>query len=44
MFSDRNGDGLIQTSIASQATEVTQEQHYYAFGMAMEGPLGDDVI
>jgi RHS repeat-associated protein len=38
MFSDRNGDGLIQTSIATQSTEVTQEQHYYAFGMQMEGP------
>jgi RHS repeat-associated protein len=38
MFSDRNGDGLIQTSSATQSTEVTQEQHYYAFGMQMEGP------
>jgi RHS repeat-associated protein len=38
MFSDRNGDGLIQSSSATQSTEVTQEQHYYAFGMQMEGP------
>jgi RHS repeat-associated protein len=38
MFSDRNGDGLIQSSSATQSSEVTQEQHYYAFGMQMEGP------
>ncbi len=30
-FSDKNNNGFIEIS------EVTQEQHYYPFGMAMEG-------
>jgi RHS repeat-associated protein len=36
MFSDKNGDGLISTSSAQETSEVTQENHYYPFGMAME--------
>ncbi len=37
MFSDKNNDGLIQQSTAQEASEVTQENHYYPFGMSMEG-------
>ena len=37
MFSDKNGDGLIQQSTNQETSEVTQENHYYPFGMNMEG-------
>jgi RHS repeat-associated protein len=39
MFSDRNNDGYI-TQAASNTpnlNEVTQENHYYSFGLSMEG-------
>ena len=32
-FTDFNGDGVINGS-----TEISQQNHYYAFGMNMEGP------
>ncbi len=37
MFSDKNNDGLIQQSTGQEASEVTQENHYYSFGLQMEG-------
>jgi RHS repeat-associated protein len=37
MFCDRNADGKITTSSASGESEVTQENHYYPFGLNMEG-------
>ena len=37
MFSDKNGDGLIQQSSTQETSEVTQENHYYPFGLNMEG-------
>ena len=37
MFSDKNGDGLIQQSTTQETSEVTQENHYYPFGLNMEG-------
>jgi RHS repeat-associated protein len=37
MFSDKNADGLITLAATSQETsEVTQENHYYPFGLNME--------
>jgi RHS repeat-associated protein len=38
MFSDKNGDGIVQQSLLPNSTtnEITQENHYYAFGMNME--------
>ena len=37
MFSDKNGNGLIEQSTAQETSEVTQENHYYSFGLLMEG-------
>ena len=37
MFSDKNNDGLIQQSTSQETSEVTQENHYTPFGLAMEG-------
>ncbi len=37
MFSDKNGNGLIEQSTTQETSEVTQENHYYPFGMNMEG-------
>ncbi len=37
MFSDKNSDGYITQSTGQEANEVTQENHYYSFGLAMEG-------
>ena len=36
MFSDKNSNGVITQSGAPESSEVTQENHYYGFGMAME--------
>ena len=36
MFCDKNSNGVITQSGAPESSEVTQENHYYAFGMAME--------
>ena len=36
MFCDKNANGVITQSGAPESSEVTQENHYYAFGMAME--------
>jgi RHS repeat-associated protein len=39
MFSDKNNDGVITQSLAQETitSEVTQENSYYPFGLAMEG-------
>jgi RHS repeat-associated protein len=37
MFSDKNGDGLVTQATNPEANEVTQENHYYPFGLNMEG-------
>jgi RHS repeat-associated protein len=39
MFSDKNNDGVIKQSLTQETitSEVTQENHYYPFGLAMEG-------
>ena len=36
MFCDKNANGVITQSGAPESSEVTQENHYYSFGMAME--------
>jgi|GEM_PF-2835535 len=36
MFCDRNGDGVIKPENAPEASEVTQENHFYPFGLSME--------
>ena len=42
VFSDKNGDGTIEVSDNVGSNEVIQENHYYSFGMRMEGKwLGD---
>jgi len=41
-FTDKDGDGRIDQSDDPVANEVLQENHYYPFGMAMEGQwIGD---
>jgi RHS repeat-associated protein len=37
MFCDKNGDGKIDADATQEASEVSQENHYYPFGLAMEG-------
>ncbi|MBL7818777.1 MAG: RHS repeat-associated core domain-containing protein [Saprospiraceae bacterium] len=37
MFSDKNNDGYITQSTGQEANEITQENHYYPFGLNMEG-------
>ncbi len=41
MFSDLNGNGVIDVSDDPESTEILQENHYYPFGMEMEGPWED---
>jgi len=41
-FTDKDGDGRIDQSDDSEVNEVLQENHYYPFGMAMDGQwIGD---
>ncbi len=37
MFSDKNGNGLIEQNATQETSEVTQENSYYPFGMNMDG-------
>ncbi len=37
MFCDKNGDGLVVVGSSQESSEITQENHYYPFGLAMEG-------
>ena len=37
MFCDKDGNGLVTASSSTEASEITQENHYYVFGMSMEG-------
>jgi RHS repeat-associated protein len=37
MFSDKDNNGIISQHANQELSEVSQENHYYAFGMAMEG-------
>jgi RHS repeat-associated protein len=37
MFSDKDNNGVISQHLNQELSEVSQENHYYAFGMAMEG-------
>ena len=37
MFCDKNGDGVVATSSTPENSEITQENHYYPFGLNMEG-------
>ena len=37
MFSDKNGNGIVDMSDDPETTEVLQENHYYPFGMQMKG-------
>jgi RHS repeat-associated protein len=36
MFADKDGDGKISQNTNQETSEVTQENHYYAFGLNME--------
>jgi len=42
-FTDKNGNGRIDQSDDPVTNEVLQENHYYPFGMAMEGQWIGDV-
>ncbi len=37
MFCDKNSDGYVQQSTVQESSEITQENHYYSFGLQMEG-------
>ncbi len=37
MFCDKDGNGIIGASSSQEASEITQENHYYPYGMNMEG-------
>lgn len=37
-FADLNGNGKIDLTNSTSDNEIIQENHYYAFGMAFEGP------
>jgi hypothetical protein len=36
MFCDKNGNGIITQSTSQETSEVSQENHYYPFGLNME--------
>ena len=42
MFSDKNGNGIVDMSDDPETTEVLQESHYYPFGMQMKGSWMDN--
>ncbi|MEZ4995311.1 MAG: RHS repeat-associated core domain-containing protein [Saprospiraceae bacterium] len=42
MFSDKNGNGVVDMSDDPETTEVLQENHYYPFGMQMKGSWMDN--
>ncbi len=37
-FTDKNGNGIIEQDNDPAVSEILQENHYYPFGMAMNGP------
>ena len=37
MFCDKNGDGKVSASSTQENSEITQENHFYPFGLNMEG-------
>jgi len=37
VFTDRNGNGVVDITGTASTSDVLQENHYYAFGMAFEG-------
>ncbi len=37
MYCDKNGDGIITQSSVQESNEVTQENHYYPYGLGVEG-------
>jgi RHS repeat-associated protein len=37
MFCDKDGNGVISSSSTPESSEITQENHYYPFGLNMEG-------
>ena len=37
MFCDKNGNGRVESTTAQETSEITQENHYYPFGLNMEG-------
>ncbi len=37
VFTDRNGNGVVDITGTASTSDVFQENHYYAFGMAFEG-------
>ena len=37
MFCDKNGDGKVGASSTQENSEITQENHFYPFGLNMEG-------
>ncbi len=41
-FTDKNNDGKVDVTTTASTNEILQENHYYPFGMAMNGPWMDD--
>jgi RHS repeat-associated protein len=38
VFTDRNANGIVDITGTASTSDVLQENHYYAFGLAFEGP------
>jgi RHS repeat-associated protein len=38
VFTDRNANGVVDITGTASTSDVLQENHYYAFGLAFEGP------